>query len=160
MVKLLFCFLLTFQCWAQKLHHQMIASQGKNVKLSNHLNVAQSVGQSSVTGNFKNNKVIIGQGFIQSFGIAKSVSPNLNAVSMIVYPNPVVDVATFQFSSTIGDTVNCSLFDARGRLVHNKQNQVVQNSFTSDLSQLAEGVYFVKIASSNYTFSTKIMKSK
>jgi hypothetical protein len=161
MFKLLFCFLLTFQCWAQKLHHQVIASQGINSKISNGMIVSQSVGQVNASiGNYKNSKLIIGQGYIQSFGIAKNAAPVKEVVSMIAFPNPVIDLANFQFSSPIGSVVSFALFDSRGRLVYSKEPELIQNSFAIDLSMVSEGLYFAKITSSNYTFSTKILKSK
>jgi len=79
---------------------------------------------------------------------------------MIAYPNPVLDVANFQFSSPIGTTATFFLFDSRGRLVYSKEVELTQNTFTINLSMVSEGVYFAKIATSNYTFSTKIIKSK
>jgi hypothetical protein len=147
--------------WGQKLHHQVIATQGINTKITNGLIISQSVGQvNAAVGNFKNPKLIVGQGYIQSFGIAKSTSPIQEVVSMTVYPNPVIDIANFQFSSEIGTISTLHLFDSRGRLVFNQQGEPKQNILTHDLSQLSEGVYFATIETSNYTFSTKIIKTK
>lgn len=161
MYKFLFCLLLGSVCWGQKLHHQTIASQGGNSKIANGITVSQSVGQvNAAVGNYKNPQLIIGQGYIQSFGIAKSTSPIREIVAMMVYPNPVIDIANFQFSSTIGTSVNFYLFDSRGRLVYSKEAGLTQNNFAIDLSMVSEGVYFAKIETSNYTFSTKILKSK
>jgi hypothetical protein len=161
MYKFLFCFLLASVSWGQKLHHQVIASQGINAKIANGIIISQSLGQvNAAVGNFKNPKTIIGQGYIQSFGIAKNTSPIQEVVSMLVYPNPVTDSANFQFSSDIGTTATLYVFDNRGRLVFNKQGEPKQNILTHDLSQLSEGVYFAKIETSNHTFSTKIMMTK
>ena len=161
MYKFLFCFLLASVSWGQKLHHQVIASQGINTKISNGMIVSQSVGQANAAvGNFKNPKMIIGQGYIQSFGIAKNTSPIQDVVSMLVYPNPIIDTVNFQFSSDIGTTATLYVFDSRGRLVFNQQGEPKQNILTYDLSLLSEGVYFATIETSNYTFSTKIIKTK
>ena len=161
MYKILFCFLLASVSWGQKLHHQVIATQGINTKIINGIIISQSVGQvNAAVGNFKNPKLIVGQGYIQSFGIAKSASPIKEVVSMLVYPNPVSDIANFQFSSDIGTTATLYVFDSRGRLVFNQQGEPKQNILTHDLSLLSEGVYFATIETSNYTFSTKIIKTK
>lgn len=161
MNKFLFCFLLAFQSWGQKLHHQTIASQGANVKIATDVAVSQSVGQvNGAIGNYRSAKVILGQGYIQSFGIAKSVATLANTISMIVYPNPIITAVNFKFSSDIGTSASFSLFDSRGRLVYTQQSEPVQNILTYDFSLLSEGVYFAKIETSNYTFSTKIIKSK
>lgn len=153
MFKFLFCFFLAFHCWAQKLHHLVIASQGINAKITNGMIVSQSVGQVNGTiGTYKSSNLIIGQGYIKSFGIAKNASPIQEVVSVIEYPNPVIDLANFQFSSSIGTTVNFSLFDSRGRLVYYKEAELVQNNFSIDLSRVSEGLYFAKITSLNNTF--------
>ena len=158
---LIFCFLLASVSYGQKPHHQAIASQGINTKITNGIIVSQSVGQvNAAVGNYKNAKLIIGQGYIQSFGVAKNTSPIQEAVSIIVYPNPVIDIAHFQFSSDIGTTATLHLFDSRGRLIYNQQGEPQQNNLTYDLSLLSEGVYFATIETSNYTFSTKIIKTK
>lgn len=161
MFKFFLCFFIAVQCWSQKIHHQVIATQGANSKIANGMIVSQSVGQVNASiGNFKNSKLIIGQGYIQSFGIVKNTSPIKEEVSMVEYPNPVIDLANFQFSSLIGTTVDFSLFDSRGRLVYNKKVELIENYFAIDLSMVSEGLYFAKIAATNYTFSTKILKSK
>lgn len=160
MYKYLFVLLFSLVCCGQKLHHQAIASQGFTTKIGNGIVVSQSVGQSSVIGTYKSGKLIIGQGYIQSIGVAKNPSSVTNSVSMIEYPNPVLDFANFQFSSSIGTTVDFYLFDVRGRLVYGKEAALTQNNFAIDLSMVSEGVYFVKIETPHYTFSTKIIKSK
>lgn len=161
MYKFLFCFLLACVSWSQKLHHQTISSQGVNVKITNGMIVSQSVGQVNTTvGNYKTPNVLIGQGYIQSFGIAQNTSIIKEAVSMIVYPNPIVDNANFKFSSDVGTTATFYLFDSRGRLIYNQPGELQQNNLKYDLSGIAEGVYFVKIETINHNFSTKIIKSK
>jgi hypothetical protein len=161
MFKFLLFFFLAVQCWGQKLHHQVIATQGINTKISNGIIISQSVGQvNAAVGNFKNPKLIVGQGYIQSFGIAKKTSTSKEVVSMLMYPNPVTESANFQFSSDIGTTATLYVFDSRGRLVFNQQGEPKQNILTYDLSLLSEGVYFATIETSNYTFSTKIIKTK
>jgi hypothetical protein len=161
MYKFLFCLLLASACWGQKLHHHTIASQGINAKITNSMIVSQSVGQSNVAvGNFKTSKLIIGQGYIQSFGIAKNTMPPQEVITMLVYPNPVIDIANFNFSSEIGAIAILDLFDSRGRLIFHQLVEPKQNSFTYDLSSLAQGVYFAKIETTNQSFSTKILKSK
>ena len=160
MYNFLICLLLTSVCLGQKLHHQSIASQGFTTTIGKGIVVSQSVAQSSVIGTYKSGKLIIGQGYIQSIGVAKNPSPILNSVSMIEYPNPVLDVANFQFSSSVGTIATLYLFDSRGRLVYSKEVELTQNNFTIDFSMVSEGVYFAKIETSHYTFSTKIIKSK
>ncbi len=161
MHKFLFCFLLSSACWSQKLHHQTIASIGINSKINNGMIVSQSIGQSNVSiGNYKNSTLIIGQGYIQSFGIAKSALPIEEVITMMVYPNPVIDIVNFIFSYETRTKSSFHLFDSRGRLIAHQIVEPKQNSFTYDLSTLAQGVYFAKIETTNQSFTTKILKSK
>ncbi|WP_310595688.1 T9SS type A sorting domain-containing protein [Flavobacterium sp.] len=148
-------------CWSQKLHHQVISAQGANLKIANGMFVSQSIGQvNSSIGNFKNPKLIIGQGYIQSFAIASTSVPTQKSVTVIVYPNPVYEIVNFKFSSPIGTSTTLYLFDSRGRLVFSQRDEFIQDILSVNVSSLSEGVYFAKITSSIYTFSTKIIKSK
>lgn len=161
MHKFLFYFLLSSACWSQKLHHQTIASTGVNSKILNGIIVLQSIGQSNATvGNYKNSTLIIGQGYIQSSGIAKSALPIVEKITMMVYPNPVIDIINFKFSHEIGTKATFNLFDSRGRLIALQTVEPKQNNFTYDLSTLAQGVYFARIETTNQSFTTKILKSK
>ncbi len=123
--------------------------------------VSQSIGQvNAAIGNYNNSKLIIGQGYIQSFGKPKNMSPLQEIITMIVIPNPVIDNVNFKFSSDIGSTATLYVFDSRGKLIYNQLGEPQQNNLTYDLSLLSEGVYFATIETLNYTFSTKIIKTK
>jgi hypothetical protein len=152
----LFCCLSSY---GQKLHHQAITSQGANVPLANNTIVSQSIGQSGSIGNFRTKTVVVGQGYIQSLGVVKFSNPLPNTLSVAVYPNPVIDVATFKFSSNLESTLAINFFDARGRLVYKHKVQVNQNYLSISLSALSAGIYFVKFETPNTTFSTKLLKS-
>lgn len=157
---ILFLFFCT-TTWSQKIHHQVVSSQGVTQKLPNGMIVAQSVGQANAAiGNFKNNTMAIGQGYIQSYGKAKFTSPTKTLISVVAYPNPVVDQVNFKFSSNVGTTAIISLFDNRGRLVHSEKQAIDQEVASLSLAFLAEGVYFAKIETKDHHFSTKILKSK
>jgi len=161
MYNFLFCLILASACWGQKIHHQTIASQGVNTNITNEMLVSQSIGQvNAAIGNFISPKLILGQGYIQSFGLLKNTMSIQEVVTMIVYPNPVIDIANFQFSSDIGSKTTLYLFDNRGRLIYNQIGKPKQNILIHDLSILSEGVYFAKIETSKHTFSTKIIKTK
>lgn len=157
---ILFLFICT-SAWSQKIHRQVVSSQGITQKLPNGMIVAQSIGQANAAiGNFKNNTMAIGQGYIQSYGKAKFTSPTKVSITVVAYPNPVVDQVNFKFSSNVGTTATISLFDNRGRLIHSEQQAIDQEVASLSLAVLAEGVYFAKIETKDYQFSTKILKSK
>lgn len=161
MCRIIFLLLVFSSAWSQKLHHQVIATQGGTNTLSNGVQVVQSVGQvNSAIGNRSFSKFTVGQGFIQSFARSKSNAPVPSVVGVTVYPNPVVDVVNFQFSSNIGKSLLFDVFDARGRLVLHLQQEITNDLFTTSLATLAEGVYFVKIQTPTHLLSTKLLKSK
>jgi hypothetical protein len=159
MYKTLLFLLLGVSIYGQKLHHQAIVAQGANVKLANNMIVSQSIGQSSAIGNFRNNKVFVGQGFIQSKSAIRFSAPTEKPLSVIVYPNPIVDLATFKFSSIIDETGTINVFDNRGRLVFFQKVEIMQGIININLLSLSAGIYFVKFETSNNSYTTKILKS-
>lgn len=162
MKKIVFFFFLSLHfSYAQRLHHQTISSQGGGFKLSNGAFVSQSVGQSSMAlGNYKDTKTLIGQGFIQGFSKSSSGSVIPTPATVVAYPVPAVDVINFRFSTPLSSSIVVSFFDTRGRLVLTQKGDPIQNVFSMSIASLSEEVYFTKIESSNYIFSTKIIKSK
>jgi hypothetical protein len=69
-----------------------------------------------------------------------------NFVSLV--PNPVVDLARLNYTTTQAGIVNISLYDATGRLVDNLMNEarpVGEHTVNVDAQNLAAGVYFVKV---------------
>jgi formaldehyde-activating enzyme involved in methanogenesis len=161
MCRIIFLLLVFSSSWSQKLHHQVIATQGGTTTLTNGVQVVQSIGQvNSTIGNRSFSKFTVGQGFIQSFARSKATAPVQSVVEVTVYPNPVVDIVNFQFSSNIGKSITFDLFDARGRLVLHQKQEIINDLFTTSLATVAEGVYFVKIQTPTHILSTKLLKSK
>lgn len=162
MRKIIFLCIISIQfSFSQKLHHQVVASQGGIYNISNGFRILQSVGQvNAMIGNYKIANLVIGQGYIQSFALGSNSLPIQNPISMILYPNPVIDKITFTFSSNIGEKAQLYLFDSRGRLIYSHLAELYQNSSKYDLSNIAEGVYFAKIETSNHIFSTKLIKTQ
>jgi hypothetical protein len=157
-IKLLVFLLMGCTVFAQKLHHQMIASQGTNTKLSNGMLVNQSVGQLSAIGNYSYSKGIVGQGFIQSMVSSSKTTPVKTAISAVVYPNPFTDVLNFRFSAPIEGNVQVTIFDIRGRLVYSKATTSISNVVTISELYFSEGTYFVKLEAKDVIYSSQIIK--
>lgn len=147
-----------YTVFAQKIHHQMIASQGINTKLSNGIKVKQSVGQQSAIGTYSSSKAIVVQGYIQSMVSSSKTSPVITATTAVVYPNPFTDVLNFRFSSPIEGNVRATIFDVRGRLVYSKTTTPILNVVTISELYFSEGTYFVKIDAKDVIYSTQIIK--
>lgn len=157
-IKLLVFLLMGCTVFAQKLHHQMIASQGTNTKLSNGMLVNQSVGQQSAIGNYSSSKGIVGQGFIQSMVSISKTTPVITAITAVVYPNPFTDVLNFRFLAPIEGNVQVTIFDVRGRLIYSKETTPVSNVVTISELYFSEGTYFVKLEAKDVIYSSQIIK--
>lgn len=157
-LKLVVFLLLGSTVFAQKLHHQMIASQGINAKLSNGMKVNQSVGQQSAIGNYSSSKGIVGQGYIQSMVSVSKTNTVAVAITAVVYPNPFSDVLNFKFSAPIKGNVQVTIFDVRGRLIYSKETIPISNGVTLSELYFSEGTYFVKLEAEDVIYSSQIIK--
>jgi hypothetical protein len=158
-VKIILLLLVTFSSFSQRLHHQMLSSQGTSTHTSGGVTVRQTIGQQSVIGNYRNSDIIVGQGFLQSNKM-KTALPPVITITTITYPNPFIDRVNFQFSSPITGPIKVALFDIMGRLVYYKEKMAVDNTLTIDNLSFAQGEYFAKLTAKNYTYTTNLLKSK
>ena len=150
---------ITFPFYSQVLHHQMISAQGKSVTLPNKMSVSQTIGQQSVAGTTTNG-LTIQQGFQQSYWsklISKTTLPE--ELKVTTYPNPFVTLVNFQFSKPIDEPISIFVFDIRGRLIIQKQENGFNAILTLDLSQLPNSEYLVRLSATNFNYYTKIIKS-
>jgi len=158
-VKIILLLLVTFSSFSQRLHHQMLSSQGASTHTSGGVTVRQTIGQQSAIGNYRNSDIIVGQGFLQSNKM-KTALPPVITITTITYPNPFIDRVNFQFSSPISGPIKVALFDIMGRLVYYKEKMAVDNTLTIDNLSFAQGEYFAKLTAKNYTYTTNLLKSK
>lgn len=158
-MKTILLLLITFSGYSQRLHHQMLSSQGTSTHTSSGISVRQTIGQQSPIGNYRNGNIIAGQGFLQSNKM-KIKTPPVISITTITYPNPFIDKVNFRFSSPISGPIKITLFDVMGRLVYNKEKMPYDNTLTIDDLFFAQGEYFVKLTAKNYTYTTNLLKSK
>ncbi len=156
----LFCLSFVGKIYSQRLHHQTLSSQGKSSVLSNGFKVNQSIGQTSVIGNFKTSSFLIGQGFIQSKqGFQNSVLPP-SLLEVKTYPNPFVSEIHFKLSSEVTSPVVLCVFDNRGRLVYKTVKIPVDLVITITDLYLSEGTYIVKLTGTNLNYTTQILSTR
>jgi hydroxymethylpyrimidine pyrophosphatase-like HAD family hydrolase len=155
---LLIFFTITFN--GQVLHHQTLSSQGISEKMTNGIMVNQSIGQLSVSGNFINDKTIVGQGFQQNNISKLKISSTTNSSITYTYPNPFIDRLNFNFNKLIDGKIKILIFDMLGRLIYNQEKIAVQNILTIENLHFAAGEYFVRLTAKDYNYSTKILKIK
>jgi hypothetical protein len=77
--------------------------------------------------------------------------------SILIYPNPTNGIITLDLGSSTGDAVAVSLFDANGKLVYQEAFINTNGSSTIDLTSFQSGYYFMKINSSDYNITKKII---
>ena len=157
-MKYLFLFF-SVSFYGQVLHHQMLSSQGNSKELNNGLLIMQTIGQQSATGNFEQNKMLIGQGFQQSvWGKYIASNNSIDAIKTTIYPNPFSNTVNFQFSKPITDLINVTIYDIRGVKILEENKKATEAILTVDLSFLPTSVYLVRLRTLNLNYYTKIIK--
>ena len=74
-----------------------------------------------------------------------------------VYPNPVTDRLTLRVDNTDAATLRFTLTDANGRTI--AADNIVDAQTAIDMSNLAQGVYFLRVDNGEMTLKTfKIVK--
>ena len=120
----------------------------------------------SASGTY-NVTLIVSNGVCGADTIVKSITVqltglenNASAIGMNVYPNPVSDIATIQFTSH-ESTATISVVNAIGQVVYSKQVASANgnnSNETIDFSQLANGVYSVKVITASENGVMQIVK--
>jgi hypothetical protein len=79
-----------------------------------------------------------------------------------IYPNPAVDTFSIDLSTTLGSEVSLTIYAINGAIVKTSKVQLVEgfNTVSEDVSNLGEGIYFVKLynATNNETIVRKLVK--
>jgi flagellar hook assembly protein FlgD len=81
-------------------------------------------------------------------GIKDNAPAVTTAVSMTVYPNPVVDGATLSFTSKNKGEVTVRVYSLKGELVYTMNKKDVQtgkNTMNLETADLSNGTYIVKV---------------
>jgi len=157
MFKILFHILLlaSFNQGIAQVHHQMISSQGSTSETSTGYVVTQTIGQTSVVGNYTNTSVKINQGYQQPFwgGLELSNVPDFTAS---IFPNPSENIISIRHNSKLD--IEFFLFNVAGKLVYKNTLIVSSPQQTIDLESISSGVYLVKLKSKQLNYFTKIIK--
>jgi hypothetical protein len=139
----------------------MLCIQGSYALLPNKMIVHQTIGQQSISGNYRKSDLVINQGYQQStYRLQYSISIPKDIITTKIYPNPVSDVINFEFSSAIRGVIKVIIFDLLGKVVFYQEKMAISNVLTIDNIYISEGKYLVKLTSENYNYSTKILKLK
>ena len=147
--------LLVCNVFGQKIHHQMISSQGKTSTTNEKAIVKQTIGQLSVIGSYKG-LFSVQQGFQQSlWGNYLKPTKNMHVSTL---PNPFTEIVNFNFNNTNSGNLTVKIFDVSGKILFIKELQITNNQCTINLSRLAIGTYLVKLVGKEFNYYTKIIK--
>jgi hypothetical protein len=154
LLTLLFTTVVSNLC-GQNMHHQMISAQGKSSVTRSGIMVHHTVGQLSVTGNFKGN-FSVQQGYQQS--LWSNYLSSSEKVTLTTFPNPFTEFVYFNLKSMPSSTVTIQIFDINGKQVYQKEQFITNNQFTLKLSKISIGTYLVKLNGEQFKYYTKIIK--
>ena len=108
-------------CQSQVLHREMLSASGTTSKSSNGYTVTQTIGQSSIIGNYSSAPFMVSQGFQQSNWAHLIFQNEIQLTSDIIFfPNPVIDNINFVFTVSDMKNLNLLLFDTLGRKIFNE----------------------------------------
>ena len=98
-----------------------------------------------------------------SFKYSKVISvdfDNNEVEDILVYPNPSKNIFYIQTRNLGNEEVNLSVYNPEGQRVLYEGKVLIpfNNYLTMDLSQLAAGIYVIKMESRSQTFMQKIIK--
>lgn len=106
----------------------------------------------------KNYMVAVGgTGFYVVDFVTTNLSTNDSTIKrenmMKIYPNPTSSILFFEGKDQVKNII---VFDISGKIFKNIENS---KSNTIDISDLAKGIYFIKIISENTTYVKKVIKN-
>jgi len=85
-------------------------------------------------------------------------APHASQEIKVWHNNPVKDVLRLRFNGKASGIADLSLISTAGRLVHHEQISLTGNTlFSTSLSNLPSGMYFLRIVSSEGVFSGKLV---
>lgn len=103
-------------------------------------------------------------GDLQGNNDQKDLSTDVTGMNIAAYPNPIKDIAKFDFSLATEDRAVVSIIDVNGSVVSTIFDAVVGanevNSVSYDASELSSGIYFVNLSSSTDIKREKLMVVK
>jgi PKD repeat protein len=98
-----------------------------------------------------------------NIGSAVGIEEFLDETELVISPNPANDMVKISLPLLKSARVSINILDVLGRGVVNVQHselQAGQNSFEANLSNLTNGIYFIKLNLNNYSLSKKLIISK
>jgi len=98
--------------------------------------------------------------FTNNWDITSVENVETDKLNVSVYPNPVVDQVWVAFNLDASEEIRIDLMNANGQIVQTKYTQGVngENKVELNLSNFAQGVYYVRLNSQYGNYTKTIMK--
>ena len=105
---------------------------------------------------YKGTQVIVPGGSLLSLSEEESSIDNLNTIAdfALIYPNPIIDNATYSFVAKKGGNTQISVYGLDGRKLTGMDIDLLQGKHTFQLT-LPKGVYLVQAKGNGFLYSTK-----
>ncbi|VAV84992.1 hypothetical protein MNBD_BACTEROID02-388 [hydrothermal vent metagenome] len=93
------------------------------------------------------------------------VSEELNALAVedneinnfTMYPNPTKDLVNINFNKALNENISIRVFDIKGKLILSKKSLNLNNDSSLDISNLENGMYFVKLKNGQQETTRKLI---
>ncbi len=79
--------------------------------------------------------------------------------ALSVYPNPFTEFSTIEFESPVSATTGIRIYDNTGKLIIQKQCDLLQGTNRFQVSGLTCGIYFFHIISNEYSYNGKLLST-
>jgi len=120
--------------------------------------VSQTIGQSGAIGTIGQDGVRLRQGFQQPPLMLISSPEDKTDLAAKLYPNPVQYQLNIQLLGNLTGQLEFQLFDTTGKLVR-EVTYPLNREISVDLSDLASGVYLVRLQHQEKLFTSRIIKN-
>ena len=83
-----------------------------------------------------------------------------NATEFNLYPNPVEDNITLEFSHTVNTKANIIIYNEVGKIVRSYVDNLRSgnNKFSYNIRSLKSGIYFISVETNEETFTKQFIK--
>lgn len=130
-------------CLSTLFAQESTVSAGNSISSSSG-SISYSIGQIAYTTNTGSNGSTC-QGVQQPYEIyALSSSDKINDFNIKVYPNPVYDILTFQYTNFTNEKICFQILDNKGTLI--RYENITSSETRIDLRTLACGEYYIKVS--------------
>jgi hypothetical protein len=151
------CFFLSSLLCSAQIQRDCLTNSGAITSGSaSGLLVQQSIGQGSVIGNFRSEKLTLKQGFLQPDVLSYRNTKN-EKIELEVFPNPFSETIQIQFTKAKDGLAQIRVFSADGALLKSFQKSM-EGIIRLDLTGLAQGFYIVQVDTDDSQYATKIQK--